>query len=274
MIKIGVKQWLTVVKRTDFGVYLGTEEERILLPIKQVPEDLEIGDPLEVFVYRDSSDRLIATVRTPKIMLGEVANLTVKEVNGIGAFLDWGLEKDLFLPFKEQNRKLKAGDTCMVALYVDKSDRLCATMKIYNHLQIATGYQKDDEFTGIIYEIKPEMGAFVAVDYRYHGMIPMNEFYGNVSVGSLVTGRVLKVRPDGKLDLGIRKKAHEQMDEDVTLVLSLMKERGGSLSFDDRANPELIKTETGLSKNAFKRAVGRLLKEGKIRIEPNSITLL
>lgn len=273
MIEIGKIQCLNVVKKTDFGVYLGTEEERILLPKKQVPEDMDIGDAIEVFVYRDSEDRLIATVNKPMITLGQVAKLRVKETTKIGAFLNWGLEKDLFLPFKEQTHKVNAGEDCMVALYVDKSGRLCATMRVYNHLVPATGYNRDDKFTGIVYEIKPEMGAFVAVDFKYHGMIPKNELYGKVNVGDVVYGRIIKVRSDGKLDLSIREKSYLQMDEDAQMLFEKMQNNGGTIPFTDKSDAELIKSETGMSKNAFKRAVGRLLKEGKIKIEETRIVL-
>lgn len=271
MIEVGKKQCLNVVKRTDFGVYLGTEEERILLPKKQVPSDLEIGDGIEVFVYRDSEDRLIATTNTPLITLGVVAKLRVKDTTPIGAFLDWGLEKDLFLPFKEQIYKVHVGEECMVMLYTDKSNRLCATMKVYNHLTTASNYSQDDHFTGIVYEIKPEMGALVAVDFRYHGMIPKNELFGNIKVGDIVYGRVIRVRNDGKLDLSIREKSYLQMDEDAALLLQYMESHNNQIPFTDKANPEIIKNETGMSKNAFKRAVGRLLKEGKVSIETSSI---
>lgn len=273
MIEIGKKQYLKVVKETDFGVYLGTEEERILLPKKQVPENLQIGDELEVFVYRDSEDRLIATTNEPLITLGTVAKLMVKDVTRIGAFLDWGLEKDLFLPFKEQVTKVHPHEECMVTLYVDKSQRLCATMKVYNHLLTAEGYQKDDKVTGIVYEIKPEMGAFVAVDFKYHGMIPKNELYGNVKCGDIVYGRVIKVRGDGKIDISIREKSYLQMDEDAVKLVELMEKNKGKFDFNDKADPDVIKVNTGMSKNAFKRAVGRLLKEGKISIESDSIIL-
>lgn len=274
MIEIGKIQSLNVVKRTDFGVYLGTEEERVLLPKKQVPEELDTGDAIEVFVYRDSEDRLIATTRKPLITLGYVARLKVKETTGIGAFLDWGLEKDLFLPFKEQTYKVRNNEECMVLLYVDKSQRLCATMKVYNHLAVATGYNRDDKVTGIVYEIKPEMGALVAVDFRFHGMIPRNELYGDIHVGDIIYGRIIKVRNDGKLDISIREKSYLQMDEDAELLIKYMEKHNGRMDFNDKADPEIIKNETGMSKNAFKRAVGRLLKEGKITIGKDSITII
>lgn len=273
MIEVGKIQCLNVVKKTDFGVYLGTEDERILLPKKQVPQDAEIGDALEVFVYRDSEDRLIATTRKPLITIGVVAKLKVKETTGIGAFLDWGLEKDLFLPFKEQTYKVMPGDECMVILYADKSNRLCASMKVYNNLTTASGYEKDDKVTGIVYEIKPEMGALVAIDFRYHGMIAKNEMYGKLAVGDIVYGRITKVRNDGKLDISVREKSYLQMDEDAKKLVELMKDNAGMLDFTDKASPEIIKKQTGMSKNEFKRAVGRLLKEGKIIIETDRIVM-
>lgn len=143
-MKLGEKQVLTVVKIVEFGVYLGNDEERVLLPKKQVPHGIEVGDPIEVFLYRDSSDRLIATTNEPKLTMGQIAVLKVADVGRMGAFLDWGLEKDLFLPFKEQTAKVQKGDQCLVTLYVDKSGRLCATMKVYHMLRTDSPYQKDD----------------------------------------------------------------------------------------------------------------------------------
>ena len=262
-----------IVKKVDFGVYLGTNEERVLLPKKQVPKGLEIGDPVEVFLYKDSSDRLIATTNTPKITLGELAVLEVADTARIGAFLNWGLEKDLLLPFKEQTSKVKKGDKVLVALYVDKSGRLCATMKVYEKLRTDSPYQKDDQVQGIIYDSSDNFGMFVAVDNCFSALIPKREAFGALKVGDQIEARVIKVRDDGKLDLSPRKKAFLQMDEDAEMVLARIKEYGGKLPFGDKADPELIKKEFGLSKNAFKRAVGRLFKEQKIQIGENSIEI-
>ena len=267
------KSTLMIVKKVDFGVYLGTNEERVLLPKKQVPKGLEIGDPVEVFLYKDSSDRLIATTNTPKITLGELAVLEVADTARIGAFLNWGLEKDLLLPFKEQTSKVKKGDKVLVALYVDKSGRLCATMKVYEKLRTDSPYQKDDQVQGIIYDSSDNFGMFVAVDNCFSALIPKREAFGALKVGDQIEARVIKVRDDGKLDLSPRKKAFLQMDEDAEMVLARIKEYGGKLPFGDKADPELIKKEFGLSKNAFKRAVGRLFKEQKIQIGENSIEI-
>ena len=268
---LGKKQTLMVVKKVDFGVYLGTEDERVLLPKKQVPSGVGIGDPVEVFLYKDSQDRLIATTQEPKIVLGEVKVLKVADTGRIGAFLDWGLEKDLLLPFKEQTAKVKKGDSCLVSLYVDKSGRLCATMKVYEKLRKDSPYKKDDRVQGIIYEQSDNFGLFVAVDDIYCALIPKKEVYGNLHVGDRIEARVTEVKPDGKLDLSVREKAFIQMDADAKVVLERMDAHGGRLPFTDKADPEVIKKETGLSKNAFKRAVGRLMKEGRAVIEKDGI---
>ncbi len=270
---LGTKKTLMVVKEVEFGVYLGNSQEKVLLPKKQVPEGVEVGDPIEVFLYKDSSDRLIATTNEPKIMLGELAVLNVAATGGIGAFLDWGLEKDLLLPFREQTAPLKKGDQILVALYIDKSQRLCATMKVYERLRTDSPYKVDDQVEGIINELSDNFGVFVAVDNLYSALIPKREAFGKLRVGDRVKARVVKVKEDGKLDLSVREKAFLQMDVDADLIMKRMEEYGGSLPFTDKADPELIKKEFDLSKNAFKRAIGRLLKEGKIEIGEKSIEI-
>jgi len=274
MIELGKRQLLEVVRMKEFGVYLGEktgDETGVLLPKKQVPEGTKTGDKLEVFIYRDSQDRLIATTGEPKIQIGQTAVLKVKDVGKIGAFLDMGLEKDLLLPFKEQTRSVRPGEDCLVALYVDRSGRLAATMRVYAYMSNESPYNKDDKVTGTIYEINHDIGAFVAVDNRYYGLIPARELYGDLREGDVVEARVVKVREDGKLDLNPREKAYIQMDADSQMVLKVIDGFGGVLPFNDKASPETIKREIHLSKNAFKRAVGRLLKEGKIKITEKTI---
>lgn len=274
MMRLGEKQVLTVVKKVEFGVYLGSDEERVLLPRKQVPEGIEVGDPVEVFLYKDSSDRMIATTNEPKLTAGSLAVLEVADVGRIGAFLDWGLEKDLLLPFKEQTTKVEKGDKCLVSLYVDKSGRLCATMKVYQLLKTDSPYKKDDVVKGTVYEISREYGVFVAVDNKYSALIPRREVYGRMYSGQQIEARVTAVKADGKLDLSVRGKIPEQMDEDAGRILRRMENNGGYLPFTDKAEPERIKEEFGMSKAAFKRAVGRLLKEGKVKIEKEKIVCL
>lgn len=273
MMKLGEKQILTVVKQVDFGVYLGSDEQRVLLPKKQVPAGIEIGDPVEVFLYKDSSDRLIATTHEPKLTLGKLAVLEVVDTSRVGAFLDWGLEKDLFLPFKQQTAKVQKGDKCLVALYIDKSERLCATMKVYHMLRTDSPYKKDDKVQGIIYDTSDEFGIFVAVDDQYSARIPKKDAFGRLRVGDIVEARVTAVKEDGKLDLSVRDKIPEQMDRDAQTVLKVIRGYDGELPFTDKADPERIKRELGMSKAAFKRAVGRLLKQGKIEILENGIRM-
>ncbi|MDE7179420.1 MAG: S1 RNA-binding domain-containing protein [Lachnospiraceae bacterium] len=278
MIQLGKIQTLQILKKVDFGVYLGEdaqagskEQDKVLLPKKQVPEEDGIGETLEVFVYRDSKDRLIATMNRPLLTLHEVGRLRVAEVGKIGAFLDWGLEKDLLLPFKEQTKRVAVGEEWLVAVYIDKSDRLCATMNVYPYLKHNSSYLKDAHVTGTVYEISENFGAFVAVDDQYSGLIPKRELYGRVQVGDTVRARVAAVKPDGKLDLSLREKAYLQMAEDGERLLEIIDSFDGVLPFNDKASPEVIRRETQMSKNEFKRAVGGLLKAGKITITEKAI---
>ena len=276
MLEIGKRQLLTIVKKVDFGVYLAKEqeadpEEKVLLPRKEVPENVQPGDEIEVFLYRDSKDRMIATVRQPKLSLGEVAVLRVKENGKIGAFLDWGLEKDLLLPFREQVRKVRPGEACLVALYLDKSKRLCATMKVYHYLRTDSPYEKDQKVTGTLYEISDNFGAFVAVDNCYSALIPKKEPLGNARVGDTVEARVTEVLKDGKLSLSLREKAYIQMNEDARKLLKLLEEQGGELPVGDKSSPEKIKELTGMSKNEFKRAAGNLYKQRLVQVEEHQL---
>ena len=276
MMNLGKHQTLYIVKKTDFGVYLSEdgEEERVLLPIKQVPIGADIGDAVKVFLYRDSADRMISTTAKPKITLGELAVLKVNDVSKVGAFLDWGLEKDLFLPFKEQTCKVIPGEEYLVALYIDKSSRLAATMNVYKYMKLAGDYEKDDIVSGIIYEIKEEIGAFVAVNNQYAAMIPAQEIHGRLKVGQRVEARVTSVREDGKLNLSIRQKAYEQMDKDAQEILQVIEQYGGILPYNDKVSPEIIEKDFHMSKAAFKRAVGRLYKQRKIEIGEKSIRII
>lgn len=274
MIELGKTQELVIHRINEHGGYLGEAGDSknvVLLPGKQLPKEASAGDKVQVFIYRDSKDRLIATVNKPYMELGEIARLKVVSVSKIGAFLDWGLEKDLFLPFKEQTSKIRKNDYCVVKLYVDKSQRLCASMKVYDLMEAPTPYKTGDQVKGVIYQLSETLGALVAVDMRYHGLIPLKELFGEHRVGDLVEARVTKVREDGRLNLSIREKAYRQMDLDAETVYKRIQERGGHLPFNDKAAPMVIEREFGLSKNAFKRAVGRLLKAGKIRITDNGI---
>lgn len=277
-MRLGEYQELIYVKKVEFGIYLAQkqgDEERVLLPFKQVPDGLKLGDKVRVFVYKDSKDRMIATTNEPKLTLGSYGVLKVKEIGKIGAFLDWGLEKDLFLPFKEMRQKVQPEDEVLVTLYIDKSQRLCASMKgLYNLLSTDSPYKKDDMVTGRVYEFSDNFGTFVAVDDKYSARIPNHEDHSFLRIGDIIDAKVVSVKPDGKLDLTIREKAYIQMDADAEKLLELLESYAGVLPFTEKASPEVIKRETGLSKNAFKRAVGHLYKERKIDIADGKIRLL
>ncbi|MEE1079170.1 MAG: S1-like domain-containing RNA-binding protein [Agathobacter sp.] len=274
-MKLGEYQELYYVKRVDFGIYLAEEmndETRVLLPTKQVPEGIKVGDKLRVFLYKDSKDRLIATTNEPKLTLNQFAVLRVKEIGKIGAFLDWGLEKDLFLPYKEMVSRVEPEDEILVSLYIDKSKRLCATMKgIYHLLSKESSYKKDDVVTGRVYEFSDNFGTFVAVDDKYSARIPRHEDCSYLKVGDVIEAKVVDIKEDGKIDLTLREKAHIQMDADAQKLLEILDSYAGVLPFSEKASPEVIKRETGLSKNAFKRAVGRLYKERKIDLSDGKI---
>jgi uncharacterized protein len=278
MIELGKIQSLEVLRKTEIGLYLceknSNGNEAILLPNNQVPEGIEIGDDIEVFVYRDSEDRLISTLKKPKIVLGELASLQVIEITKFGAFLDWGLEKDLFLPFKEQVGAVLEGKSYLVGLYLDKSDRLCATMKTYNNLSTESPYKENEWVWGTVLNINEELGAFVAVENKYQGLIQNKEIYGDFGVGTKIKIRIKRIKPDGKLELSMRKEAYNEIEGDAQKIIDKLKLNGGKLSLNDDSSPELIKSTLNMSKKAFKRAVGRLLKEGTIKITDDGIEMM
>ncbi len=253
----------------------GREQDQVLLPLRQVPEGTRLGDEIEVFLYKDSKDRLIATTQEPKLVIGEPRVLRVISVQAIGAFLDWGLEKDLFLPYKEQLAQVKEGDEVLVRLYIDKSRRLCASMReLYECLRQDSPYREGDMVKGRVYEFSGNFGTFVAVDDCYSAMIPRHEDCSSLHIGSIVEARVTGVKPDGKLDLTLREKAYIQMGRDAEQVWELLEEYGGVLPFTDKASPETIMSEARMSKGAFKRAVGHLYKERKIEITDREIRII
>ena len=283
-MRLGYMQTLVAVKKTDFGLFLTDIEKKddktrdlgdeVLLPKNQVTEDMRVGSEIEVFLYKDSEDRMIATRLVPYIKIGEIKKLKVKEVNKIGAFLDWGLPKDLLLPFKEQIYEIKPGDEILVTVYIDLSDRLCATMDLYSRLSLLPPYQKDDMVKGTVYQVHEQFGAYVAVDNKYSALVPKKELHCELKPGDEIEARVLEIKEDGKLDLSLRQKAYVQMDADSALILDKLKQAGGSLPYQDKSSADEIKEEFNLSKAAFKRAIGRLYKERVIVIEKDGIRLV
>ena len=260
-----------MLRETSAGAYLAPDQahtdEAVLLPGKQIPKGLRPGDAIDVFIYKDSEDRPIATTTKPALELGGLALLPVADASKIGAFLSWGLAKDLFLPFKEQTYRVKPGDQVLVTLYIDKSERLAASMHVYERLAANSDYKAGDQVTGLVYETSKNFGAFVAVDNLYSALIPKNEIFTEIKGGQIVKARVTKVLDDGRLNLSLREKSYLQIDSDMELIYKKLMAAGGSLPFHDKSDPEAIKEYFGLSKNAFKRALGRLMKEGHILLD-------
>lgn len=282
IFRFGEIQKLQVIKQVPMGVYLSLPEtlrdssepkELVLLPAKEVPKDTCIDDLIDVFIYKDSEDRPIATTSKPAVTIGNFAYLKVAQVNDIGAFLSWGLLKDLFMPFKEQTYRVQEGDTILISLYLDKSERLCATMDLYPLLHTDSDYCPDDSVTGTIYDISDKFGAFVAVDDKYSALIPSNELFRKVYIGERIHARVKEVKPDGKLTLSIREKTRFQMDRDCGIIMEHLKNHGGFLPFHDKSSPESIKREFQMSKSEFKRAIGRLYKNKSIIIGEDGIRI-
>ena len=274
MITVGKVQVLKIERLTPIGAYLfdGSDtKDVVLLPEKEVPNNSKVGNEIEVFVYRDSKDRLISTTRSPKIQLGEFAALKVADITKVGAFLDWGLEKDLLLPYNEQTIKVHKGRDYLVNLYTDKSDRLCATMKIYPLLKVGAPYKIGDWIEGYVYQINPEIGAFVAIDNLYHGLILIKDANSDIHCGEKIHARVSEVRNDGKLVLSPNKKAYKEIPKDAIMILTKLNENQGFLPYNDKTDAFIIKKEFNMSKSSFKRAVGKLLKEKKIKITERGI---
>lgn len=275
MFKLCEYQNLTIARFKEFGALLEEnkdDEKRILLPSREVPEEAKIGDTIKIFIYLDSKDRMIATTKEPLITLDQVKTLTVTDVTKIGLFLDWGLPKDLLLPFHEINGKPEKGDEALVRLYIDKSGRPAATMRhLYHYLRTDSPYKKGDMVEGRVYEFGHDFGTFVAVDDIFSGMIPRHEDTSHLQIGDVINLKVTDVKPDGKLALTTRKEAYQELDEDGAKLMEIIDSYAGVLPFTEKASPEVIKRETGLSKAAFKRAIGHLYKERKITLDGGKI---
>lgn len=277
MIPIGIEQDLVVDRMKPHGAYLTVAEgehdaeQDVLLPRKEVDKNMKPGDTVHVFVYRDSDDRKIATKTLPKLQLGETGVLKVKDVTKIGAFLDWGLEKDILLPFAEQNTRLHRGQEVFVRLYLDKSDRLAASQKMQGALETDAPYQVNDWVEGRVIGRHPKIGAFVAVDDRYEALLPEKNIYRAIEPMSVMKFRVQQVREDGKLVLSLRDRAVAMMDTDSEQIQEALEKAGGFLPVDDTTDPDTIRETFGMSKASFKRAIGRLLKHEQIRFARGGI---
>lgn len=273
MINIGEFNTLRAKRSTQHGWYLVcTEDEEVLLPQKYVPEDFSEDDLLEVFVYTDSEDRIVATTETPYAIVGEFSHLKVKDVSNIGAFMDWGLEKDLLVPFREQKKKLEVGHNAVVYVYLDdQSGRIAATCKVDNFFSpLDEEYKEDEEVDLLIYR-KTELGYAAIIDDHAEGLLYSSEVHQKLKIGERLKGFIAKIRPDGKIDLRLQKIGMEHLDESSKHILAQLAEAGGSLPLHDKSSPEEIKSRLQMSKKAFKKAIGILYKKRMIVIKEDSI---
>ncbi|MBU3181897.1 CvfB family protein [Clostridium psychrophilum] len=265
MINIGDFNSLKVVRRADFGYYLGAGTENtsddILLPMKStVGRALKIDDEVEAFIYRDSSDRLIATLKKPLAKVGDIAYLKVVDMTPIGSFVQIGLERDILVPFKEENYKLETGKKYLFYVYLDKTGRLAATTFIDKYLYDTDIYEIDDEVEGTVYGIQTNGTLMIAIDDIYRAVILKNENYNTIIPGDKVSVRVKKYYEDGKMDVTARKPRLEERDVVEEQILEYLTKCDGSMPYNDKSSPDDIKKTFKTSKNSFKRALGGLMK--------------
>lgn len=276
MIEIGRSQKLKIKRFTTVGAFLNDEDEKsedILLPRKFLKKEWEVGKELEVFVYKDNENRPIATTLKPKLELGQLGILQVVDVNKVGAFLDWGLEKDLYLPYDEQTIKVKKFDYYLVALYLDISGRLTATMKVEPYFSKDVEYKENDWVDGKIYSFDIDIGAFILVDGKYNAMLPASELEGVLKVNDDIKLRVKRVKEDGKIDLTKSNRVHEELSSDSEKIYTILRDNGGYLKVNDKSDPRLIFSIFNMSKSQFKRSIGRLYKQRRINIEKEGIRI-
>lgn len=269
-MELGKRQYLKIERIRPMGAIL---EGNILLPKKECPEDAQVGQILDVYLYTDSEDRPIATTREVMIELGGLAILEVVDTARIGAFLHWGLPKDLFLPRSEIIGKLKKEDLVLVACYLDKEGRLAATMKVNSYFQPARGLKENDQVQAKVYAKNRDYGSFCLVEGKYNGLIPTDKTEGILQIGEEVTCRVTHVKEDGKVDLSMKTRAYQRLDEDARTIYQTLSANHGFLRVNDKSSPTDIKLLFGMSKAQFKRSVGRLLKTGAVRFEGDGLSI-
>ena len=274
MVAIGDYNELEIVKEVDFGVYLDSDDGEILLPQKYVPEDFRVGDLLRVFIYRDSEDRIIATTLQPKAKVGDFAALEVKQTNNYGAFLDWGLEKDLFVPFQNQRDKMQPGRKYIVYVYLDEnSDRLVATAKYEKYLaKEPEGLAEGDQVNLLIAGFT-DLGIKVIINNQYLGILYKNEVFRQLEVGDETTGFIRKIRDDNKIDVSLQRSGYAEVPDAAGQILQKLKAAGGQLPLTDNSSPEAIYNALGMSKKTFKKAIGSLYRNGTVELHPESISL-
>jgi Uncharacterized protein conserved in bacteria len=277
MIQIGIFNTLKVNRDSDYGVYLGdTEDNEVLLPNKYVRgKSISVGDEIDVFIYRDSDDRLVASTETPLIQLNQFGYLQAKEVTQIGAFLDWGMERDLFVPFREQMRKMEAGRFYTVYMYLDENtDRLVASSKINKFFDNANHALKEGDEVDILVWDVAEHGVRVIINNKYKGLIYHNEIFTHISQGEKRKAYIKTVREDMQLDVSLEKPGYDAVEPNTQKILEVLKDAEGFLPLNDKSEPEQIYRELGMSKKLFKKAIGALYKLKQIRIEEDGIYLI
>ncbi len=274
MIKIGTLNTLKVIKKVDFGFYLDGEDwGEILLPKREAPEILKIEEMISVFLYHDSEDRLIATTKTPKAMLGQAVALKVIDKNSTGIFLDWGLTKDLLLPKEEQIRRLEIGDTIVVFIFQDEKDRLVASMKLRDFMQEESAYLKQGQAVELLISNKTELGYRAVIEQHCLGMLYHNEIFQVLNIGDVVQGYIKQIRADGKVDLCLQQKTQASQGDLMALILKHLKQNKGISTLTDKSTPEQIKAQFKVSKASYKKALGRLYKLKKIDLDSQQIRL-
>lgn len=269
-MELGKRQGLKVESIRSIGAIL---EGKILLPKNECPENIQVGQSIDVYLYTDSEDRLIATTKAVKIDLGGLALLEVVDTAKIGAFLDWGLPKDLFLPRNEMVGKIKKDDLVLVACYMDKEGRLAATMKVNPYFKPAKHLKENDQVQAVVYAKNRDYGSFCLVEGQFNGLIPTDKTEGILQVGEEVTCRVTHVKEDGKVDLSMKTRAYQRLDEDARRIYQTLSANHGFLRVNDKSSPADIKLLFGLSKAQFKRSVGRLLKTGAVHFQDDGLAI-
>lgn len=273
-LSIGNYNTLEITKETPQGLYLASSQGEILLPNKFIPQNYTLGDHLTVFVYTDSEDRLIATTQTPKVKVGAFASLLVKDVTRYGAFLDWGLDKDLLLPYKEQPYQVKAGDHVVIRAFLDyKTQRVIAVAKIESFLEKDTHTLEEGKEVSILIYDRTPMGYKAVVDQKYGGMIYQNEVFNPIQVGVSMTGYIKKIREDGKVDITLQQTGYAGVLDAKEQIMQQLQDEGGFLPYHDNSSPEAIKEKFHMSKKNFKKAIGGLFKEGKVNIKEEGLYL-
>ncbi|WP_374030223.1 S1 RNA-binding domain-containing protein [Bdellovibrio bacteriovorus] len=276
MVQIGKFNRLKVVKHVDYGVFLeGGEDGEILLPLRYMPEQCEVGDEVDVFICYDSEDRLLATTELPFAQVGDFAKLRVKAIERVGAFLDWGLSKDLFLPYSEQTRELRVGQYVIVHVYLDKSDRISASMRLDRFIEKEGAEYKEEEKVQLFIAAKTDLGYKAIINGRHWGVLYNNEVFQDLDYGQKVDGYIKKIRPDGKIDLALQKAGHKAASDDIgPLILNLLQEKGGFLPVNDKTSAETIYDLFGVSKKKYKIALGGLYKQRLITVDDDGIRLV